>query len=270
MFSTPSRRLRRHAPRTVLLAILCCAISATLGSPTYGQSAPIVDRAIEHHGGELFRSTKTELNLCSKSGCFEISALVDGDRYEYDVTQPAKGDRKSRRVISSNDRVEFWEDGQLQKLSSDEEQRWRDWAAARIYFCFLPYRLRDPSVQVEDLGVEEWDGRELHKVKVTFEVGSSTDASDQYLYWFDPKNGQVEQFAYSYEGNPGGLRFRKGFNYRRESGLLFFDQENWGVEGENLGVDQLTPDFVKTLRLVSTVAITDLTVTPVEASVGTE
>ena len=41
---------------------------------------------------------------------------------------------------------------------------------------FLPYRLNDPGVYKQDLGLERWGDRELHKVKVTFEPGSSNAA----------------------------------------------------------------------------------------------
>jgi hypothetical protein len=91
---------------------------------------------------------------------------------------------------------------------------------------------------------------------VRFAEGSSTDADDEYTYWFDPESGRLEQFAYSYSGNPDGLRFRKLHNYREVGGLLFFDQENLGAEGEGLSVGAITPEFVADrLRVVSEVRL---------------
>ena len=55
---------------------------------------------------------------------------------------------------------------------------------------------------------------------MTFAAGSSTDAEDEYLYWFDPETARLEQFAYSFQGRPGGLRFRRLDNYRRVGGIL--------------------------------------------------
>ena len=115
----------------------------------------------------------------------------------------------------------------------------------------------------EDLGVEEWEGRRLHKVKVTFVAGSSTDADDEFLYWFDPASARLEQFAYSFAGRPGGLRFRRLDNYRRVGGILFFDQANLGVEGAGLRVDQIDPAFVRErMREISRVELRDITVRP--------
>lgn len=221
----------------------------------------IVDQAIAFHGGELYRSSETELDVCSLSGCFHVRALVDGDRFEYEVSGQAGG--HERRVRWTSDELARWDDGAPVAVAPDEAQPLKDWVMARVYFPFLPYRLNDPSVYKQDLGYETWDGRELRKVKVTFAPGSSTDAADEYLYWLDPESGRVEQFAYSFKGRPGGLRFRRAVNYRRVGGLLFFDQENLGVEGNKRRVDEITPRFVaEKMRPVSEVRFENVEVRP--------
>ena len=221
----------------------------------------IVDQAIAFHGGELYRASETELDVCSLSGCFHVRALVDGDRFDYEVSGKT-GDHE-RRVRWTSDELTRWQDGAPVAIEPDDAQGLRDWAMARVYFAFLPYRLNDPSVYEQDLGRETWDGRELHKVKVTFTPGSSTDADDEYLYWFDPENGRLEQFAYSFKGRPGGLRFRRAINYRRVGGLLFFDQENLGVAGNKRRVDEITPRFVADkMRPVSVVRFENVEVRP--------
>ena len=220
---------------------------------------PIIDRAIAFHGGEIFRSSETELDMCSKSGCFDIRARRDGGLFELEVA--GRSGDAHQRVKWSNDRLEVWRDQQPVQIESPKRQKYMDWVSARTYFPFLPFGLNDPSVYKSDLGVERWHGRELHKVKVTFEPGSSTDASDEYMYWLDPETGRVEQFAYSFEGNPGGLRFRRAENHRRIGGLLFFDQENLGAAGDELRVDQITPDFVEQrMRAISKVELKEIEV----------
>ena len=223
----------------------------------------IVDRAIEYHGGDLYTNSETELELCSKSGCFQVRARVDGDLYEYDVTGKMRD--RERRVLSTNEAVTVWDNGQPVPVEDDPRIGVRDWAMARVYFCFLPYRLNDPSVYKQDLGIVEWQGRRLHKVKVSFEPGSSTDAEDEYLYWFDPDTGRVEQFAYSYfnaYSGARGLRFRKALNHREVGGILFFDQENYAAE-KTPSVDVITPEYVEeSMRLLSTVRMQNIRVQP--------
>lgn len=242
----------------VVLPFLLSAATAAEPTP---ETLPIVERAIEHHGGGLYEASETELAICSRSGCFDVLARVDGGEYLYRVAGETS---EGRRVVeSTNDAVRWWVDGDEREVTPGNEQRLRDWVMARVYFPFLPYRLADPGVFQEDQGIEPWDGRPLHRVKVTFAPGSSTEAEDEYLFWFDPESGRLEQFAYSFSGDPGGLRFRRAFDHRRVGGLLFSDQENLGVEGEGLAVDRITPDFVaERMRPISTVVLEGIEVRP--------
>lgn len=218
----------------------------------------IVDRSIEHHGGESFQASRTRLEVCSASGCYQLSVTQEAGLYDFDVKGKVRGGE--RRVRSTNSSVEAWMNGEPVEIEEDRRLAYRNWAMARVYFCFLPFRLNDASVLKEDLGIEEWGGQELHKVKVTFRAGSSSDADDEYLYWFDPDTARLVQFAYSFEGRPGGLRFRRAFNYRRKGGILFFDQENWGLAGDDLRVDQMGVDLVHSMRRISTVELKNILV----------
>ena len=244
----------------IVAAMVFGAVAAAATEVRKVKRLEIVDRAITFHGGDAYSGSATTLELCSKSGCYGVSSVVDGGLFEYVVTGRIRG--VERRVRATNDVVEFWEEGSPVVVTADQESRLRDWVVARIYFCFLPFRLNDDSVFKQDLGVEMWEGRPLHRVKITFSPGSSTDAEDEYMYWFDPQTGRVEQFGYSFSGNPGGLRFRRPFNYRRVGGLLFFDQKNLGLEGDNLSVDDLTPEMVQTMPEVSTVQLKMIQVQP--------
>ncbi len=227
--------------------------------PAAQERLEIVDRAIAHHGGEIYTSSETRMSLCSKSGCARLATITDGWEYEYEVT--ARSGDGERRVRITNDTVEQWIDGEPVEVAPERLQPLRDGVMARVYFAFLPYRLNDPSVLKQDLGVEDWAGRTLHRVRVTFVPGSSTDAEDVFLFWFDPASARLEQFAYSFTRGEGGLRFRRAFNYRRVGGILFFDQENLGVDGPGFDVDDIDPDFVeRRMSRVSTVELHDLDV----------
>lgn len=264
MKETSSRSLRRFAFLTLTafaaLALAHPAAAAPAESPAAeGTAQQMIDKAIAFHGGDLYHASATSLTITSRSGSFRIISRVDGDRYDHAVLTEREGG--SRKVRASNESVEVWENGEAVAVEPGQEQRLRDFVSARVYFPFLPYRLNDPGVHKEDLGMEAWDGRELRKIKVTFEAGSSTDAQDEYLYWFDPETGRLEQFAYSFVAGGGGLRLRTGFNYRRAGGILFFDSDNYGIDGQGLRVEQITPDFVADeMKKISTVALTDIEV----------
>ena len=223
----------------------------------------IVDRAIEYHGGDVYDSSLSTLKICSRSGCFDLEVRMDHGVYEFAAKGMVRDSLREIRI--ANDRVEWMQDGRKQAFETEREQRLRDWVMARVYFPFLPYRLNDPGVYKEDLGLEQWGDRTFHKVKVTFEPGISTDASDEYMYWFDPDTGRVEQFAYSYKGDPGGLRFRRAGNHRRIGGVLFFDQENLGLDAPGLRVDMITPEMVaERMGRISMVELSDIAVEPLD------
>ena len=221
----------------------------------------IVDRAIAHHGGEIYDRSQTSLRVCSRGGCFDLTVKMQDGLYDYTAEGMVR--ESLRRVRITNDAAEWYEDGSAQSFEPEREQRLRDWVMARVYFPFLPYRLNDPGVYKEDLGLVAWGDRTLHKVKVTFEPGISTDASDEYMYWFDPDSGQLEMFAYSYKGDPGGLRFRRAYDHRRIGGILFFDQENLGLDAPGLRVDMITPEMVETrMGKISNVELSNVEVVP--------
>jgi hypothetical protein len=243
----------------LIMGALLVLVASSPGPAAAQESLEIVTRAIEHHGGETYNASDSELTLCSGSGCYRISVVMNDGMYRYRVSGPVSAGH--REVETSNDAVSHWHDGVVQQVTALDEQRLRDWAMARVYFVFLPYRLNDPSVIQRDLGLETWEGRRLHKVKVTFPPGSSTDAQDEFIYWFDPTTARLEQFAYSFEGDPDGIRFRRLSNHRRIGGILFFDQENLGVEGDEYSVDQITPTFVEqSMREISIVTLEDVRV----------
>jgi len=249
--SSRQRQIRR-GPVIVLLLLTALPLGAA-------EELAVIERAIEHHGGSIYDHSQAELELCSGSGCYQISVRMEDGVYRYRVAGPVSAGH--RQVEVTNNALSYWHEGVEQAVTPGEEQRLRDWAMARIYFVFLPYRLGDPGVRQRDLGLERWGARELQKLKITFRAGSSTDDQDEFLYWFDPQTGRLEQFAYSFEGNPGGLRFRRLFNYRRIGGILFFDQENLGLDADGLEIDQVTPAFVDArMRPISTVTVSDVRV----------
>ncbi len=218
----------------------------------------VVDRSIAFHGGPRYENSSLALDLCSKSGCARLEVDRRGGLFDYRV-EAETGTGAIRRARVTNDRVEEFLDGQRRPVDADRAARLTDWVMQRVYFTFLPYKLNDPGVWKEDLGIEDWDGQRLHRVKVTFTPGSSTDADDEFTFWFDPQTARLELFAYSYLRSGGGLRFRRLTNFRRAAGILVFDQENFGIDGPNQSVDSITPDFVRSrMRHVSTVTLNNL------------
>ncbi len=215
----------------------------------------IVDRAIEHHGGDLFEQSRVRLTVASRSGSFDVDATRNGERFTYVIRTP-EGEA-GREVRRDNTAIEVSEGGRRIELDETGQARMERYVNERMYFLFLPYKLNDPGAYKEDQGLEEWGERQLHRVRVTFEPGSSDGAASAYTYWFDPETARLEQFAYDYEEG-AGLRFRILRNYRRIGGLLFHDADNFGLNTPQggLSVDDITPAYAaEELPLVSRIEL---------------
>ena len=218
----------------------------------------IVDRAIEHHGGDLFEHSRVRLTVASRSGSFDVDSTTDGDRFEYVIRASAGDDEREYR--RDNAALEVTEAGEPMEMDETEHVRAESYVNQRMYFLFLPYKLNDPGTFKEDQGLELWNGRQLHRVRVTFEPDSSDGADSAYVYWFDPETARLEQFAYDYSKGTG-LRFRILRNYRRIGGLLFYDADNYGLNTPDGGltVDDITPTYVaEELPLVSQIEHRDV------------
>jgi len=232
--------------------------------PEAVESLPIVDRAIAFHGGETYGNSRTRLNIASRSGSFDLEVTRRGPLFDYAVKDSVED--SSRITRADNETTQRIVGGETVELDAETTRRARDFVFARVYFPFLPFGLNDPDVFKLDQGIEHWDAKDLRRVKVTFTPGSSTDASDDYAYWFDPETGRLEQYAYSFgNGTPkGGLRFRRLSNYRRVGGILFFDAGNIGLEGDgDFTVDRIDPEMVgELMHPVSEVKLSAIEVEP--------
>ena len=244
----------------LLLVLTGCGTAPTDAVDPGPPVPPIVTQALEFHGGDVYERSTISMTISSLSGSFQISATREGGRFEYVVTGLVGQDQVERRVRLTNDTVQEWRDGVESRLDAEGERRARAHADARVFFPLLPYTLKGGDIHFEDLGLENWEGRDLRKVKVMFTPRSSNDADDTYMFWFDPGTGRVEQFGYAFDG---GLRYRKAVAFNRVSGILFSDQENYAIDGGHVPVDTLSPEYIaENMELLSTVVLSDISVEP--------
>lgn len=227
---------------------------------------PIVERSVAFHGGELYEHSETTMTLTSANGSYDLSVHRDGGLYEIEVEGTA-ADGTVRRAVMTNDSVREWRNGEELPLGGEESARARRFVQARVWFPFLPYGLLGGGVHHADQGLERWGERTLHRVKVTFDPVPGEEPPDEYAFWLDPETGRVEQYAYAYDmGTPeAGLRFRPAHDHRRVGGLLFYDIENLGVDGDpDLSVDLVDPAFAAALEPISRVRLSRIEVRRLE------
>lgn len=250
-----------HARHAIAVTLAAGAAAGCGGGAAPDPDLPgVVARSIAYHGGDVYESSRMTMTITSLSGSFDVEATREGGEFEFVVTDPPRGGRPERRVRLNNDGVTEWRGGEQAELDAEGERRAAAFVNARVFFPLLPYTLKGGDVHFEDRGLDRWNGRELHRVKVSFTPGTSNDADDAYTFWFDPETGRVEQFGYDFDN---GLRFRRATSFERVGGVLFSDQDNYAVDGGKVPVDTLTPDYVaNSMRLLSRVAISGVTVEP--------
>lgn len=262
--------IRAWNPLLLLLLVTGCAApqeaaeglgeAAAVAVAEKVEHLELVDRAIAVHGGDRVENANVRLTVTSKSGSFDIATLRSGEGFEHRIVESKNGVETVHR--QTNGAMEKTENGAAIPIPEGEMARVHSYVNQRMYFLFLPYKLNDAGTYKEDLGLETWDGRELHKVRVSFQPGTSAGDESEYMYWFEPESGRLAQFAYDYTGGTG-LRFRKLFNYRDEGGIIFYDAENYGLNTRSggLSVNLITPEYAEQeLPLVSTIQLSNIEV----------
>ncbi|MEO6348154.1 MAG: DUF6503 family protein [Aquaticitalea sp.] len=131
------------------------------------------------------------------------------------------------------------------------------------YFSVLPYGLDGKAVNKTYLNTVEINGKNYHKIKVTFnQDGGGEDYEDEFIYWVNTKTFKIDYLAYTYDEADGkGLRFREAFNERYVNGVRFVDYNNFKPKDNNATLENLDRLFTENrLEWLSKIELKDVTV----------
>ncbi len=182
----------------------------------------MVHEAIVAHGGERFESSEVSFDF--RGTAFRVER--DGGRFLYERSYRDDGGRRFREWMT-NDGTFMEVDGSEVVVSPEERTRIETAVNSVVYFGFLPFRLDDAAVQLQDLGTVTVAGEPYRKIEVTFaEEGGGDDWEDRFIYWFHGEAHTLDFLAYRYFRDGGGTRFRRAVNRREIGGILFQDYEN--------------------------------------------
>ncbi|MEX2568131.1 MAG: DUF6503 family protein [Cyclobacteriaceae bacterium] len=198
------------------------------------EAKKIVDQSIAAHGGDLFKTATIAFDFRDKH--YEI--FKSPERYRY-VREFTDSIGKVRDVLD-NDGFTRTVNGEKVEVTTKMANAYSNSVNSVAYFAFLPYGLNDEAVNKKYLGDTELEGASYHLVKATFSnYGGGEDHNDEFLYWINKENFRVDFFAYSYETDGGGVRFRKAVQTHEVSGLLLQDYENYKVEDKNTPLESV-------------------------------
>jgi len=175
-----------------------------------------------------------------QSGFDKLSFSVDFDFRDYQYTLTRKPsfysfsrstiqkDVEVKDVMTSSKPLQRFIDGKVIQLSDSLQRVYSNSLNSVMYFFQLPKPLQDTAAINELVGAVVIHGDTYWTLKVTFkEEGGGEDFQDEYRYWINQKNHEIDYLAYNYLTDGGGTRFRRAINKRKIVGIFFQDYVNY-------------------------------------------
>jgi len=218
---------------TCLLAFTACSNSTPpkekqheIKAELLSKAGSIIQASIQAHGAELYETGHYKFTFRGSTYRFKNNK----QSYEYDYKGQNKHGDSIHSVLNKK-RVQVWKNGLALVLNEKQQLSYSDNLNSVIYFATLPYKLGDQSVNKTYVGTTAIRGKKYEVVQVTFDrEGGGTDFDDEFYYWFNSENMQIDYLAYRYQTSGGGVRFRAAYNKQRVNGVLFQDYVNYKAE----------------------------------------
>jgi len=224
----------------LLIPMIFCFLSVHGVSQDTDRAQGIIDKAIEAHGGDAYDNLAVSFTFRKK----DYSIKLDNGAYKY--TRSYTDSTGQILDILTNDGFERKLDGYLISLSEKDKKKYANSLNSVCYFALLPNGLNDPAVKKSMIGLNKIDGQKYHVVQVSFgEEGGGDDHEDIYVYWINQKTYTIDFFAYSYEVNGGGVRFRAVKDHVTVGGVRFQNYINYKHHDKSVPVDSLPFYYVQ-------------------------
>lgn len=206
------------------------------GENTLAQT--VVDRAIKAHGVDRLNRSLIEFDF---RGRHYISRR-NGGMFQYERIFPDTVDGMAVQVrdVLDNESFRRYVDDREMPVSEKMQGAYSNSINSVLYFAQQPFFLNDPAVRKEYLGESLLGGEPYHKIKITFrQEGGGKDFEDVFIYFFHKDRYTMDYFAYYYETDGGGLRFRKAYNVQTIEGIMFSDFINYQADFSSYTVEDL-------------------------------
>ncbi|HPN69202.1 MAG TPA: hypothetical protein PLZ32_06765 [Saprospiraceae bacterium] len=185
----------------------------------------IVDTAIEYQNGNLLDKSSFSFQFRDKE---YISTRNSGN---FTYQRKFKDSLGLVEDILTNETFIRKIDGKKVEVDQEWKTKYSNSINSVFYFVYLPFGLNDKAVIKEFLGNDTINGLKYDCIKISFNTeGGGTDHDDIFYYWFQTETKSMDYFAYSYQTDGGGIRFRKAYNQRRINKVIFQDYINLSPE----------------------------------------
>ncbi len=217
-----------------------------------------VDSSIDAHGGDLFQNVHIEFDFRNR----HYVSHRQGGIFTY--TREFRDSSGLIKDVLTNDRFHREINGGLAKISEERAKAFTNSVNSVIYFALLPYGLNDRAVIKKYIKETDIKGKKYDLIKVTFqEDGGGKDHEDVFLYWIEKDSHTLDYFAYSYETDGGGIRFREAINRRSVEGILFQDYINYEPDSPGAKLDDMETLYKnEKLKKLSDILLENIEVKP--------
>ena len=220
----------------------------------------IIDKAIEKHGGEHYNNVLIAFDFRDR----HYTILKKDDWFEY--TRSFEDSLGKYKDVLNNDGFYRMLNGEEINVPDTMAAKYARSVNSVAYFALTPFVLNDEAVRKRYVGMCSLNDQKYHKIEITFEKkGGGEDYDDVFVYWINKDSYTMDYFAYEYQVDGGGTRFREVHNRRRVGEILFTDHINYKYTSEDTPLshyDQLYED--NQLTKLSHVNLENVTVTPAE------
>ena len=201
----------------------------------------IIDQAIIAHGQNLFENATLSFSFRDK----QYSARRSDTSYAY--TRSFKdGSALIEDTLINSTHFSRKKNGVSIEVSKEWADKYSRSINSVLYFFQLPYLLNDLAVKKTDQGIKQIKGESYHQIKVSFQIeNGGDDFEDEYLYWINVNNYEIDYLAYNYITDGGGVRFRSAIDKRRVDGLLVQDYINYAPVDKKMPLSDLITQFEK-------------------------
>ncbi|MBU2940597.1 deoxyribose-phosphate aldolase [Lacinutrix sp. C3R15] len=217
----------------------------------------IINKAIDVAGGKKYTNAEIHFNFRGT----KYTSIRKNETYQYQ--REFKDSIHVIHDVLNNDGFTRFIDDKAVTLADSMAVKYEASVNSVHYFALLPYGLNDKAVLKSKLGAVVINGKNYHKIKVTFqEEGGGEDFDDVFVYWVNKESYTVDFLAYSYQEDSGiGMRFREAYNARIVNGLRFVDYNNFKPADKNLSLLEMDKAFENgKLKLLSTIELKDIRV----------
>ncbi len=192
----------------------------------------IIDKTIEKYGGTAYKNSMIEFDFRDRHyKVFRKNGNFLYERFYSDSSGNIHEGFNNKSVFKMIN-------NQTIDLTTIKSNSIKESINSVIYFFTLPYSLNDKAVIKKYLGISNINNNPYYLIEVTFkQEGGGIDFEDRYVYWINKDNYSMDFFAYYFQVNGGGSRFRRVHNVRRVEGIVFGDQDNFTSDEINTNIE---------------------------------